>query len=79
MRDLNGASLAKLGPTRVWARVLAYKYCEGGQLLHQAAPHCTAALPPVEGDNGAVVAREEQRGYGAQGWEEDSVLARPMG
>ncbi|KAJ8433251.1 hypothetical protein Cgig2_023203 [Carnegiea gigantea] len=44
MRDLNGASLAKLDwrmiikPTRVWARVLAYKYCGGGQLLHQAPP-----------------------------------------
>ncbi|KAJ8451425.1 hypothetical protein Cgig2_017816 [Carnegiea gigantea] len=44
MRDLNGVSLAKLGwriiiePIRVWARVLIYKYCRGGQLLHQATP-----------------------------------------
>ncbi|KAJ8430503.1 hypothetical protein Cgig2_010833 [Carnegiea gigantea] len=47
MKDRNRASLDKLGwrmiiePTRVWARVLAYKYCGGGKLLHQARPPIT--------------------------------------
>ncbi|KAJ8432691.1 hypothetical protein Cgig2_016364 [Carnegiea gigantea] len=44
MRALNAASLMKLRwrmvlePDKIWARVLSFKYCRGGNLLHTHTP-----------------------------------------